>query len=242
MKITCEGKQVARAGRARVARWLSVAGLLLGIVPLSGCTAIGFTLGAGIDYLSNGKTPERFNGLRPGQHVKVRLHDGRSMRGTYAGPGMLAAAAYASRVSSWERQTDAAERHVPALGEPVQLENWDATTRGRFAGFAADGVRLYRDDTTGTRLVPYGTFESVVDTAGHATPAAWFRGLGNTGRLPLVTTARIIVGNQVLAVPWGEIERVDAPAPRGGKVFLGLLGLALDVTVFSYVATHPYYN
>jgi hypothetical protein len=142
--------------------------LLLAIAQLSGCTAIGFVVGAGRDYLNNEKTPERLQHLASNSRVKLRLRNGETLRGVYLGPG------------------------APA-------------PRGGGVGDSAAS-------------------SSLGDRPGR---------LAEEHRQS--TTARIaVVGRGELEVPWSDIARVDASAPRTGKVFFGLIGLAVDVWFWGF--------
>jgi len=60
------------------------------------------------------------------------------------------------------------------------------------------------------------------------TPSARLTASTDSGLPPPAGTARIMVGTEERRVPWSDVARVDAPAPRGAKILFALLGLVLD--------------
>jgi hypothetical protein len=71
---------------------------------------------------------------------------------------------------------------------------------------------------------------AAADSASTDNPAARLETLADAG-LPPPIAARIMVGTEEHIVPLNDIARVSGPAPRGGKAFLTVIGLGLDVLV-----------
>ena len=237
-----------------IVRSLSVVALLATTLPLSGCTAIGFGIGAAMDTAAKDRTRCVVAHVRPGTILTLHMRDGSRLPGRFRELIEPDSASYANRHREWA-DTAASPGLVPAQGARVTLSGHSLTLAGTFQGLSPAGVRVLPDSAATVRTVGFHDFESLTALEGQSHPSKHLEVMVQTGMVPTGTVVDLLleVRSSSLTmfdlkgpgreVAWDDVVRVDAPAPSSGKVLGLVLGLTIDILsmvayAWSYNATY----
>jgi hypothetical protein len=228
-----------------IVRSLRVVALLAVALPLSGCTAIGFGIGAGFDLSAKDKTRCVVAHVRPGTILTLHMRDGSRSHGTLRALIEPDSASYANRHREWA-DTTASPGLLPAPGERVTLIGRSLALTGTFLGLSPAGVRVRPDSAAAARTVRFRDFESLTALEGKSHASKYLEVMVQMGMVPTGTAVDLLleVRSSSLTmfdlkgpsrqVAWDDVARVEAPTPSTGK-WLGLV-LGLTVDILSIVA------
>jgi len=234
-----------------VVRSLSVVALLATTLSLSGCTAIGFGIGAAFDTAAKDRTRGVVAHVRPGTILTLHMIDGSRLHGRFRELIEPDSASYANRHREWA-DTAASPGLVPPPGAHVSLSGRSLAMTGTFQGLSPAGVRIQPDSAATARTVPFRDFESLTALEDQSHPSKYLEVMVPTGMVPTGTAVDLLleVRSSSLTmfdlkgpsrqVAWDDIARVDAPVPSSGKVLGMVLGLTFDI--LSMVAYAWAYN
>ena len=207
----------------------------------TGCTAIGYGVGAFIDSrgshrLRQVEARKRF-ALENGVRVRLVLRDGSDVRGRYAGLVRVAAASYADRYEAWRAgQGDAA----PRIGEEVRIERANGhVRRAEFAGFDNAGVSVRGGNPNRPPVVAWEELAALTSPRGTLTGDE-LRVARDAGALPLAVmlAVRTPDGARRLVDPQ-DVAGVDATPPQHAAIYGATLGLTADIVVLIVTIRPP---
>ena len=219
--------------------WAAAAILALGV---SGCTAIGFGLGAMADSAVKDKSRTLVTHTARGQQLTLHMRDGTSFRCKMLWLEEPDAAAYATRYAEWRRSVPDSGL-IPRPGERVKLSGGHRSFEGSFQGLAPAGVRIADSPTAAAAIVPFRDFQTLVDERGRPSTSHLLAEHVLMGRVPTgtrVTFTRLdgSGGTPVSAstdgtgsVPWDDVVRVDGPARRTWKTAGTVMGVIADLMI-----------
>ena len=130
---------------------LLVLGLVLAVagLPVTGCTAIGYNIGASIDERNAGRRTVRVADLgevEPGDTCRLTRTDGCVFTGRYGGLRMVPRSEFLQAYNQW-KAADTTRKRMPSLGDSVEVV-WTSSARqplrGRIAYISADSLRVRR--------------------------------------------------------------------------------------------------
>jgi hypothetical protein len=221
-------------------RTLFVTALLAVALPLSGCTVIGFGIGAAIDVSAKDKTRSVVAHTRPGTILALHMRDGSRLPGRFLALIEPDSASYANLHREWA-DTATSPGLLPAPGERVTLSGPSLALTGTFHGLSPAGVRVRPDGAATARTVRFRDFESLTGFEGKSYASKYLAVMVQTGMVPTGTAMDLLleVRSSSLTtfdhdgpsrrVAWDDVSRVDAPSPSTGKWFGMVLGLTADI-------------
>ena len=240
-----DGQPIALAEEESLNPWwivrsLRVVALLAVALPLGGCTAIGFGIGAAFDVSAKDKTRCVVAHTQPGTVLTFHMRDGSRLHGRFRALLEPDSASYANRHREWA-DTAASPGLLPAPGARVTLSGRSLALTGTFLGLSPAGVRVWPDSAAAARTVRFRDFESLTAVEGRPNASKYLELMVQMGSVPTGTVVDLLLevrsssitlfdlkgpGRQVA---WDDIARVDAPTPSGGKALGLVLGLTFDI-------------
>jgi hypothetical protein len=215
-----------------LARWITP--LVLPYLPLTGCSLLGFGIGAIIDG-----NAEEFLGpvtaidfVETGSKVGITKTDSSRVMGIFQGVQTATEQAYAlnylRRVSVLDSVT-----YAPAYHEQVRLITANDTVVGAFRGFDRNTAWVAAADSQPARGRSLDSLEWIEEHFGRRIRGWQARDLIVAGRIPSRSAARLSIDDAVQAVPMEAIASVtvlSSPGSGGSAKWVGLgVGVALDI-------------
>lgn len=202
------------------------------IVAASGCTAIGFRIGAAID--NSHKNPDTMEGwhvlrIEKGTWVKVFLRDGSEVEGSFYGLS-FDGNEYAQRYEERQKQADGVV--LPSLGDTVTVSSPKGrTTVGRFDGFEFASLAFRPEGNSPPLDVPFEKVSAVSFAGRDPLSGAQLQALRGQGALPL--RSRMAVRDA--QIPVEQVSQMAVPHHSHGKAIGALIGLGVDVAIIKAV-------
>lgn len=228
------------------AYWCWAAAAILGL-GVSGCTAVGFGLGAMADSAVKDKSRTLVARVPRGQQITLHMRDGTSFRCKMLWLEEPDAATYAARYAEW-RQSNHDSGLIPRPGERVKLSGGHRSFEGSFQGLAPAGVRIADSPTAEAAMVPFKDFHTLVDERGGSSTSHLLAEHVLMGRVPTGTTVTFTRvdgsggtpgranSDGTGSVPWDDVMRVDGPAGRTWKTALAMVGVVADIMLLAAAA------
>jgi hypothetical protein len=221
--------------------WAAAAILALGV---SGCTAVGFGLGAAVDSAVKDKSRTLVTHAPRGQQITLHMRNGTSFKCKMLWLEEPDAATYAARHAEWQGSVPDSGL-IPRPGEHVKLSGGHRSIEGSFQGLAPAGVRIADSPTATAALVPFDHFKTLVDERGRPSTSHVLAEHVLMGRVPTgtrVTFTRVDVSGATPvgmnsdgtgSVPWDDVMRVDGPAGRTWKTGGAMVGFVVDIMLLA---------
>ncbi|MBX2989739.1 MAG: hypothetical protein KF749_01080 [Bacteroidetes bacterium] len=202
---------------------------------LSGCSLIGFGIGAAIDGGKPDKEtvlPESSPGLAVGQPVRITRVDSTSVEGMYEGVTNLDSVKYAERYGGFTA-TAGGESAFPKLGETLDLYTVSGKLGGEYRfrgfGFGTLQVAVITDDGNSLAQLTFSQLVRVTDRQGDEFDLSRFARLSDEGRLPRNVALALTTGIGGMQVPFDDVARIEVNNSKNAKWIGGGIGLALDI-------------
>lgn len=230
-----------------IVRSVRMLALLVAGVPLGGCTAIGFGIGAAIDISAKDKTRCVVAHVQPGTPLTLHMRDGSRRPGRFRALIEPDSASHASRHREWA-DTAASPGLLPAPGARVTLSGRSPAFSGSFHGLSPAGARVRPDGVATVRTVRFRDFESLTVLEGQAHASGYLEMMVQRGMVPTGTEVELLLDARSGSltsldqdgpsrrVAWDDVASVDAPAPSTGKWYGLVLGLTADILTLVAVA------
>ncbi|HXB57083.1 MAG TPA: hypothetical protein VN461_20130 [Vicinamibacteria bacterium] len=206
-------------------------------VATSGCTAIGFGIGAAID--NSHKTPNTMEAwqirrIEKGTWVKVSLRDGSEVEGSFNGLS-FDGNEYAQRYEERQKQTEGVV--LPSLGETITVSSPKGkTTVGRFDGFEFASIGFRPEGNSPPLDVPFEKVSAVSFAGREPLSGAQLQALRGQGALPL--RSRMAVRDA--RIPVERVSQIAVPHHGHAKTIGALIGLGVDVAIIAVLGSSKF--
>jgi hypothetical protein len=211
---------------------LALPAVFTAAVAASGCTAIGFGIGAVID--NSHKNPDTVEGwqilrIEKGTWVKVFLRDGSEVEGSFNGLS-FDGNEYAQRYEERQKQADGVV--LPSLGDTITVSSPKGrTTVGRFEGFEFASIGFHPEGNSSPLEVPFEKVSAVSFAGREPLSGAQLQALRGEGALPL--RSRMAVRDA--RIPVERVSQMAVPHHSHAKAIGALIGLGVDVAIIKAV-------
>ena len=229
--------------------------LLLGIGAIfgySGCTAIGYGIGAAIDSSkpdSYDTIPGwRAESIERGKHITLTKRNGEELKGEYLGLDTVAASQYAQWYDESREKYDK-DFLLPALGDSITYTFLDRAKeyKGEFLGFDNQYicVRLMGIRGIVNGKIDMNNLERITDKNGNLIDVGKLKNLSSEGKIPALSAVRVTVktDSDTLHVPMAAVARIAVPSEAGvrdGKRKGFILGGGTGMGLISYTYEKNY--
>jgi hypothetical protein len=218
--------------------------LLSGVLAIfgnSGCTAIGYGIGAAIDnHKQDYDTIPgwRAAGVERGKDISLMKKSGEELKGKYLGLDTIAVSQYAQ----WYNESrEKYERDVllPALGDSITYTFLDRAQEynGEFLGFDDQYicVRLMGAFRIITAKIDMNTLERITDKSGHLIEVGKLKNLSSEGKIPALSAVRVTVktDSDTLHIPTATVDKIVIPTDKNATWWGLGIGILIDLVVAS---------
>jgi hypothetical protein len=198
--------------------------LLLLAASMSGCTAIGYGIGAATDDLDLDAVADSARlASCAGRSAELELIDGPTLTGTIVGYGSVTPEEYVRALRRW-RQRGVTISEAQELGDSVSAIGYrgDTIVVGAFGGFTGGGIIV------GGASVALRELSSLRDAGGHELLPELLA-LSMLGRVPVATGLVIETDSGRVALDPRSIRVVDVDDDGVGRGLGTAVGLILDI-------------
>jgi hypothetical protein len=217
--------------------------MLLGTVAIfgySGCTAIGFGVGAIID--SQKPDYDTIPGwyatsVWRGEDIRLTKKTGEELKGKYLGLETLADSQYAPMYNEC-RDKYKKEISLPALGDSISIVSLKPAKeyKGRFLGFDDQYIWLRTGVWGSTQPIDMRRIDGITDRNGNPIEVGRLISLSSAGKIPALSTVALKTNSETLHIPTPEVDQMVVPADKNAK-WNGLgVGVAIDITIGAIIA------
>jgi hypothetical protein len=212
---------------------------MLGVVAIfgySGCTAVGFVVGASIDArTSDYDTIAGSNAasVEWGKEITLTKKTGEELRGEFLGVGMLADSQYA-RLYNECREKHKKEFSLPALGDTVSIVTLKPPKeyKAQFLGFDNQYIWVrMRQWWPNRQQIDMGKIDRITDRNGNLIEAGRLINLSSAGEIPALSTLALKTSSDTLHVPTPMVGRIVVLADKNAKWTGLVLGALIDVAI-----------
>lgn len=220
---------------------LIVLASVVGTFLLSGCSLIGFTVGAIVD----GSKPDRdsiagqqvIENIELGDSVEVVLVNGGLLEGVYIGVDTFSVTEYDQTYNEASSQIED-DIILPEVGDTVTLTINGYLSKAQFLGFGHKYVLAKRQGDRRISMIDLDNLTSITNTRGNSVKAKIVKNLLHDGRLPSALPALLIKDGQTTArIPIDSLKFISVETSKNSK-WVGLgIGLAVDVVAVVIVTT-----
>jgi hypothetical protein len=207
----------------------------------SGCTAIGFGVGAIIDSqkADYDTIPGWYStSIWRGEDIRVTKKTGEELNGKYLGLETLADSQYAPLYNEC-RDKYKKEISLPALGDSISIVTRESGKeyKGEFLGFDAQYIwvntRMWRPNR---QQVDMGKVDRITDQNNNLIDVKGLRDLSSEGEIPALSTVALKTNSETLHIPTAEVDQMVAPADKNAKWNGLAVGVAIDITIGAIIA------
>lgn len=209
--------------------------MICGALQLSGCSVIGFTVGA----IKDAALPQEYvftryaiDSLKHGMVLKIRKVDSTicsgKLSGTISRPPEEYVVIYKGHLTR-----SPIGLLVPELGESIRIiaegERGHRESFGQLIGFHSGAICVRASGETEVTDVPTSAIDTVFSGAGRAIDGVRIRRHLANGDIPLMETGLLVkVGDQTTLVPLDSILEIHCPTSRNEKWWNLGIGIVLD--------------
>jgi hypothetical protein len=203
----------------------------------SGCTAIGFGVGAAIDS----SKPDyvtipgwRAASIKRGKDIKLTKNNGEELKGEYLGLDTVAVSQYAQ----WYNESrEKCQRDVllPGLGDTISFTVLTRAKeyKGEFLGFDNQYilVRLVVIGGMVNEKIDMNNLERITDKNGNLIEVRKLKDLSLEGKIPVASTMTVKTNVDTIRVPIAAVSQIKIPNEKNAK-WVGLgIGALVDVAI-----------
>jgi hypothetical protein len=204
-----------------------------------GCTAIGYSIGAGVDN----NTPDYHTipgcgagSIERGKDITLTKKNGEEVKGEYLGLDTVAVSHYA-RWYNESREKCRKDVLLPGLGDSISftLPKHAKEYKGEFLGFDNQYilVRLMEIREMVNEKIDMNKLERITDRNGHLIEVGKLKNLSSEGKIPALSAVTVTVktDSDTLHVPAAAVDRIEIPNDKYAK-WVGLgVGAVIDVAI-----------
>ena len=196
-------------------------------VHLSGCSLIGYSIGANADS----KPAARIVQVPKDSRILLRLRNGGVLRGRLIEVGVQPTERYEARYREWL----GAKRRVALaqIGDSVSVGVGGSVVQGVFAGVGVDFLAV-QGDSTGLRHVPLDDIRTVAWNGSQAMEGSRLTAWVRQGKVPAMTMLTLSTASGTMTVTTDEIAFIRYSAMGRGVGFL--VGLTVDAALVATAA------
>jgi hypothetical protein len=212
--------------------------LLIGTVAIfeySGCTAIGFGVGAIID--SQKPDYDTIPGwyatsVWRGEDIRLTKKTGEELNGKYLGLEALGDSQYAP-VYNECRDKYKKEISLPALGDSISVVSLKPVKeyKGKFLGFDDQYIWLRTGIWGSTQPIDMKKIDGITDRNGNPIEVSRLISLSSAGMIPAVSTVVLETNSNTLHIPTLAIDRIEVPVDKNARWEGLALGAVIDVAI-----------
>jgi hypothetical protein len=206
----------------------------------SGCTAIGFGVGAIIDSqkADYDTIPGWYStSIWRGEDIRVTKKTGEELNGKYLGLETLADSQYAPLYNEC-RDKYKKEFSLPALGDSVSIVSLKPAKeyKGKFLGFDDQYIWLRTGIRGSTQPIDMKRIDGITDRNGNPIEVGRLISLSSAGKIPALSTVVLKTSSDTLHISTPDVDRIVVPADKNAK-WNGLgVGLAIDLSIATIIA------
>jgi hypothetical protein len=223
--------------------------LLFGTVAIfgySGCTAIGYSIGEGID--SQRPDYDTIPGshvasIEQGKDIKLTMETGEELKGEYLGVDMVAASQYAESYNE-VRERYQKDIRLPALGDSISFitQNFGREYKGEFSGFENQYMWIMVMGISGIlrEKIDMSKLEKITVAGGNLIEVQKLINLSLGGKIPgLYTEVTLRTDSDTSRIPTANVSRIEIPNRKNGR-WVGLgIGALIDAAIIIEMITMP---
>jgi hypothetical protein len=215
--------------------------LLFGTVAIfgySGCTAIGFGIGAAID--SHRPDYDTIPGwsaasIERGKDIKLTMKTGQELKGEYLGLGRPADSQYA-RVYNEYRENHKKEFSLPALGDSISIVTLEPAKQCKveFSGFENQymWIRVMAISGIERGKIDMNKLEKITDRSGNLIEVQKLIDLSLGGKIPApYTEVTLRTDSDTTRIPIASVSRIEIPNSKTARWYGLALGACIDIIV-----------
>jgi hypothetical protein len=191
------------------------------ILGYSGCTAIGFGVGAIID--SQKPDYDTIPGwyatsVWRGEDIRLTKKTGEELKGEYLGLETLADSQYALVYNKFRDKYEK-EISLPALGDSISIVSLKPAKeyKGKFLGFDDQYIWLRTGIWGSTQPIDMNKIDGITDRNGNPIEVGRLISLSSAGKIPALSTVALKTNSETLNIPTPAVDRIEIPVDKNAK-------------------------
>jgi hypothetical protein len=208
----------------------------------SGCTAIGFCIGAAID--SDKPDYDTIPGWRAasierGKDITLTKKTREELKGKYLGLEGLADSQYA-RLYNECRERYKKVISLPALGDSISIVTLTPAKEYKAEFLRFDNQYIWVrtiDMWRATKRIHMGEIDSITDRNGNLIEVGRLVSLSSGGEIPALSAVALKTNSDTLHIPTPAVDRIEVPADKNAK-WVGLVtGVLIDAAIIALLGS-----